>query len=623
MNPVRWTASLLTLGILLPAQVAMGAAPTPAQILQFKPRQEGVLPGMPKSGEENACKVELVKGQGKGSGWILRDPSGQVLRRFFDTNDDNKIDVWSYFRDGQEVYRELDTNLNALPDQFRWVNAGGARWGVDVNEDGTIDGWQMLSPEEASQELVRAVATNNINRFRALLLTDADLKQMDLAGETGRQLKEKVATAPTRFLAAVAKLEGAKPSWLHLELGTPQCLPTDATGSRFDLIRHPRGTILMDLGGKTEWLQSGEMVQVGAAWKLVEGPAVGAISEDEGSRLAGRLDLDKDPELKKMVDELTAIDKDPAANGTPAEISKHHLRRADQLEKIVARMKPEDRESWIHQVADSLAGAAQVGKDADPAGLQRLASLAEQLNKATPGGNVAAYVVFRHLQAEYSQKLAKPGEDFGKVQLDWIARLTQFVTSYPKSDETVEALLQLGMVSEFLGKETEARNWYGQAAKNFGDKPQGIKAAGAVRRLDSEGQLLRIAAAPLANPQGAYDLTQATGKVVLVYFWASWNNQSIGDFAKIKALLETHGAKGLELVAINCDQTTAEAQSVVQRAGVGGVHLHQPGGLDGKLCTEQGLMVLPHVFLVGQDGKVINKNAQLATIEDDIRRQVK
>lgn len=623
MNRVRLAAGVWALGTCLAGGSAHAAAPTPVQILQFKPRQEGVQPSQPKPGEESSCKVELAKGTGKGSGWILRDGSGQILRRFFDTNDDNKIDVWSYYRDGQEIYREIDTNHNATADQFRWVNAGGSRWGLDANEDGTIDSWQLLSPEEASQELVRAIATNNASRFRALVLTEADLKQMDLGGETARTFREKAAGAVGRFQAAVAKLEGAKPAWLHLELGAPQCMPTDATGSRFDLIRHPRGTILVDLGGKTEWLQSGEMVQVGAAWKLVDGPAVGAIAEEDGAKLAGRLDFDKDPELKKLVDELTAIDKDPAVAGTPAEVSRHHLRRADQLEKIVARMKPEDRDPWIRQVADSLAGAAQSGKDADPAGMQRLSALAEQLAKALPGGNLTAYVVFRQLQADYAQKISRPGEDFAKIQLDWIAKLTQFVTSYPKYEETVEALLQLGMVSEFLGKETEARNWYGQAAKAFGDKPQGIKAAGAVRRLDSEGQPFRIAGSTMGANPAAFDISQVSGKVVIVYFWASWNNQSIGDFAKIKALLETHGPKGLELVAVNCDQTPAEGLAVVQRAGVGGVHLHQPGGLDGKICTEQGLMVLPHLFLVGKDGKVVNKNGQLATIEDDIRRQTK
>ena len=139
MNRVRLAAYFGAVGAFIAGGWGHAAAPSPVQILQFKPRQEGVQPSQPKPGEESACKVELVKGTGKGSGWILRDGSGQILRRFFDTNDDNKIDVWSYYREGQEIYREIDTNHNSTADQFRWVNAGGARWGVDTNEDGTID----------------------------------------------------------------------------------------------------------------------------------------------------------------------------------------------------------------------------------------------------------------------------------------------------------------------------------------------------------------------------------------------------------------------------------------------------------------------------------------------------
>src|SRR5208282_5217118 len=74
------------------------AAPTVAQMLTFHPKQESVPCYTPTADEIASCKVELAKGPNKkGSGWILRGPQGQILRRFFDSNDDNKIDVWSYY----------------------------------------------------------------------------------------------------------------------------------------------------------------------------------------------------------------------------------------------------------------------------------------------------------------------------------------------------------------------------------------------------------------------------------------------------------------------------------------------------------------------------------------------
>jgi len=200
------------LGALLAGGAAMQAAPpTPVEILQFKPKQEGISPSMPKSGDESSCKVELIKGQDKGSGWLLRDTSGQPLRRFFDTNDDNKSDVRSYYQDGIEIYREIDSNFDGTTDQYRWFNGAGSRWGIDANGDGTIDTWQVISPEELSQEMVRALSARDQARFNALLLNANDLKQMGLN-------PDKAAYGPIRWparpVAFLRPLENCLPGLL-------------------------------------------------------------------------------------------------------------------------------------------------------------------------------------------------------------------------------------------------------------------------------------------------------------------------------------------------------------------------------------------------------------------------
>src|SRR5438128_1679865 len=94
----RWlllASCLLVLGGLTPAF----GAPTVQQMLGYKPRQDGVNYSTPAPEAESKCKVDLVKGARKGSGWQLADDKGNVLRLFFDSNDDNKIDVWAYYKD--------------------------------------------------------------------------------------------------------------------------------------------------------------------------------------------------------------------------------------------------------------------------------------------------------------------------------------------------------------------------------------------------------------------------------------------------------------------------------------------------------------------------------------------
>src|SRR5262249_49566754 len=266
--------------------------------------------------------------------------------------------------------------------------------------------------------------------------------------------------------------------------------------------------------------------------------------------------------------------------------------------------------------------AAGSGKNA-ATGTARLQSLEKQLVKEIPTSNLTAYVVFRELQADYSAKISKISkpEEFKKVQQELAERLAKFVSTYPNADETPDSLLQLGQVYEYRDEEAKAKNWYATAKKNFADKPQGAKAAGAIRRLEAEGQPLRLAGPTLAEGSGTFDIESLHGKaVVLVYYWASWNSNSASEFAKLKALLETHAGKGLQRGSVNLDDTPQKAKEFLQRNPVPGVHLHQPGGMEGKLATDYGIMMTPHLFLVGRDSKVVNRSAQLGAVEEEVKK---
>ena len=119
--------------------VAWGAdAPKVADTMAFTPRQKDVEYEIPKPADYAKCKVEVER-KGKVNGWVVLGPSGQILRKFLDTDGVGGIDQWRYFNNGIEVYRDLDTNNNNKPDQSRWLNLGGSRWGIDQDEDGRIE----------------------------------------------------------------------------------------------------------------------------------------------------------------------------------------------------------------------------------------------------------------------------------------------------------------------------------------------------------------------------------------------------------------------------------------------------------------------------------------------------
>ncbi|HEY7311810.1 MAG TPA: thioredoxin-like domain-containing protein [Gemmataceae bacterium] len=629
------TFALLAGSLLLAGNMAWAGVPSAAKMMEFRPRISGVDYTTPVADKVEACKVDWLQGTPKG-GWTLtvKDGEGNMLRRFVDTNGDNRPDIWSYYKDGVEVYAEIDTTYTTgKPNQYRWFNAGGSRWGVDDNQDGRIDSWKVISPEEVSQEILQALIAKDFTRLRALMLTESELKALDLPADQVSRIREQMKAAPEKFEETVGKLTklSAKATWIHLETAAPQCVAPDGALGRAAVVKHARGTLLYDNGGSSDWIQTGEMYQVGNVWRLVSAPVPGAAAPEtpsggNGGQISSA--LDDNPELQKLIAELTELDKkapNSTSGGVNATLAQHHLKRADVLDKIAAKVKAAQRDPWIRQVADSLSTAAQSSEARDTAAMDRLTSLEKQLGSTLPAGHtLTAYVTYREMQAEYSRSLPPNGKDkdFNKVQEAWLARLAKFIQTFPKGEDTPDALLQAGMVSEFLSKEVEAKNWYKQLADHFPDKPQAKKAEGSIARLSLEGKSLKLSGPMLNDPNIAFDLGQINGKVVVVYYWASWNNQCTADFAKMKTMLDAHAGK-VALVAVNLDNTVDEARTYLRATPAPGTHLHQDGGLESKMATDYGIQVLPTMFVVGKDGKVVSRNGQIANLEDEVKKLVK
>ncbi|MCA9061346.1 MAG: thioredoxin, partial [Planctomycetaceae bacterium] len=138
------------------ASFVLAATPVFAQVTaaqlfrDYRPVHADVDFDTPTGAEVEQCRVEIERGEGY-AGYVVFGPTGQPLRRFTDTNGDGKADLYRFYHLGLEVYRDIDSNKNETPDQHRWLNWGGTRWGVDQNEDGRIDGWRVLSAQECAR----------------------------------------------------------------------------------------------------------------------------------------------------------------------------------------------------------------------------------------------------------------------------------------------------------------------------------------------------------------------------------------------------------------------------------------------------------------------------------------
>ncbi len=588
---------------------------------ETKPRQPGVGVATPTTEQMARHKVEPIKNKDQVViGYVIRDAEGKPVRQFV-SYDGKSFNIVAFYVNGQEAYRETYPPAPTEPYQFRWLGPNGGKWGLDKDRDGKVDEWVVISPEEASQEILQAVLTRDPKRLEALIPTEEHLKGVGLPPAEIARIKEKSAGAIKRMgdAAVVLKLS-PEAKWVHLELGIPQTTPADAFGGRDDQVVHKNGTILIQDGKETKFLQTGELIMIGRSWKLVEGPTAGPGNVD-GNNLATGDAPQVIPEIAELVTQLDALDKG-AGNLKPDEMPIYYSKRAGILEQIVQKLKPEQQTGWAKLLIDSLANAAEGGTEGNPSQV-RLKQLKDAF-VATPQNPLGPYAAFRLISAENGILMAKAktGPEINSAQDKYRTALEAFATAFPKSEDASEAVIRLAMSYEFLGgKEGEAKTklWCEHLLKNYAMDTRAAKAAGIVKRLDCEGKPLEIAGTNMATGQ-PFNAQQFAGKPVIVFYWASWSQTLAEDAKKLKELAATYGPKGLEIISIALDDEAKAAGDSIQRLGLPGTHLHA-GGLDkSPLATSYGILVVPHLFVVGKDGKIIKRNGEMTTLEDDVKK---
>ncbi|WP_439624225.1 redoxin family protein [Gemmata sp.] len=595
-------------------------AVTVEDAFKVQPRQPGVNVATPTPEVAAQCKVSPIpnpKDPKSPMGYVVRDAAGRTVRQFV-SYDGKSFNIIAFYTEGVEAYREVYPPAQSEPYQFRWLGVNGSKWGLDKDRDGKIDEWVVMSPEELSQELLQAVLTNDARRAAALTVNKANLDALGLQGGEAQRVLDRAGGVPARVAKANAELKAPPTAeWMHLQLGVPQATPADAVGTREDLVFHKTGTVLVKDGAASKSFQTGEIVQVGRAWKLVDGPAVGSAESGGGPLVF--------PGVEPLIADLNKLDS-AQVGGDAGAIAAHQAKRAAILEQIVAQANGQAdakiRETWTKLLLDSLSAAAE-GEKLDGRHLARM----KQFKEAFSGkpGPVGSYAWFHYLITENSIALRETtgGQQLTGVQEKWRASLEEFVKANPKADETAEATLRLGMAFEFMNTkdgDAKAKEWYEQLAKAHTGHPYAVKAAGAVKRLEAEGKPLEIAGTNLATGQ-PFNAAALKDKAVVVYYCANWSSTLGDDAKKLRALVKEYGSKGLELVIVNLDTDAKAATQTVAAHELPGTVLHAPGGLDGSpLAAQYGIIVVPHIFVAGKDGKVVNRNAQAANLDDEVKK---
>jgi thiol-disulfide isomerase/thioredoxin len=322
-----------------------------------------------------------------------------------------------------------------------------------------------------------------------------------------------------------------------------------------------------------------------------------------------------------LLEELQKLDAAADKAVTPAEQTSYNARRADILQQLAADAgAPADRAQWIRQLADTVSAAVQSGRYPD--GVTRLADLFATLSADATTRELAAYVRFRHLTAEYGVAIQAPKVNFQDVQTKWLESLEQYIKEYPESPDTADAMLQLAIAQEFAGEEDEAKKWYGQIVARFPDSEPAKKAAGAKLRLESVGRMIALRGTTVAG--GKFDLQRDfKGKIVLLHYWATWCEPAVNDLDQLKELQAKYGKMGFTPVGVSLDGNKEELADFLKKNRLNWPQVYEPGSLDSRLAQELGILTLPTMILIDKSGKVISRNISIAEIEPELKRQLR
>ncbi len=124
----------------------------------------------------------------------------------------------------------------------------------------------------------------------------------------------------------------------------------------------------------------------------------------------------------------------------------------------------------------------------------------------------------------------------------------------------------------------------------------------------------------LPATQGTVKLSNNSGSVVYLDFWASWCGPCKQSFPWLNEIQQKFGIKGLKVIAVNLDAKNEDALKFLAQ-----IPAEFPVAFDPKGATPDsyGIMGMPASFLIGKDGKIIFRHLGFRESDrEDLEKQI-
>ena len=583
----------------------------------------------PTREELKNCKLVDAEPRVGTAGWAVIDATDRILRLYLDNNGDGRLDQWSFFKDGIEVYREVDTDDDKKRNEYRWMGSQGTRWGIDVDQDKSIDKWKMISAEEVTREVFLAIQNNDVARYQAVLLKSSEIPELRL-GETMEATIQERMKATSKFKQLVARQKKINKTSEFSGFGTsrPALIPKGTSSLKKDLVIYDHASAMFKTGKEYGQVAVGTIIQVEPnRWSALELPQLategtavangGAFNPPIGGTASTAVAVSAEVEkISKLFGELDTAEKALKKAKRESEIEKLEKRRADIMGSIVKNTKSkEDRQNWIRSLADQVADAYQ--RDRFPTGLQYLDGFIEDLDNAADVD--IAYVNWRMINARWSKGLERDRVGREESNELYYKELSTFIDDFPKSEFAPQAIMHLANNAEINQETKEAIKWYKRLAAKEGNTMIGRRAKGALVRLDSDGSALRFSGKTVSGKR--FDVSRYKGKVVLIHYWDTDCELCTDVFEELQRINAKYKSD-LVLVGANLDDDRNALRSyLAKNRNVNWLQLwEEGGGYDSPLALQLGVSVMPTMVLIDQRGRMVESNLPVSDLDREIQR---
>lgn len=632
----RFTVLSLVFGWMVGASVPAIAQDQVEKSLSIKPDQPGVDYDQPDAAARKNCKVDSASEKFGVPGWVVYDNTERILRLFLDRNKDRKLDQWSYYKDGIEVYRDSDNDFDGKLDEFRWLGNAGMRKGIDANEDGEIDRWAMISVEEVAEEAFNAIKNRDGNRFGRLLISNDEFKSLGLTGKVGSEFAKRVDAARKGFssMARGQNQIGRSSTFVYSGTGQPGvAAASKRDGITKDIVCYDHASVVFKNGESVGNLALGTIVQVNGTWRLMELPEIvdpkkpiqtgGALfpmqlfTQDTPGPdpiIAGLTEkYDSFEEINKQLQKLLA---EGNKKKNAVRIASLHEQKAMAGIDIYNLVPKAEKYSWLQNIADTVSDAYQ--KEEYPRGLSFLKEFSGKL-KAANRTEGLDYIQWRSIFAKYQLIIqVKDSRERKEALTALMNDLKRFVNEYPSSDFAPDALFQLGFNNEIDNDDNnaEAIKMYSALARKYGNTSFGKRARGALARLQGRGKPISFKGRTADGK--LFDSASQKGKIVLIHFWSTDATNGLDEIQKLNAKYD----KELVVVGANIDRETKNFQGFMrQNRGINWTQLHAPGGMEkSALAMQIGLVSLPMALLIDKEGRLVETTLPFPDLDREIQR---